>query len=417
MKRAVQIVVLLILLFLVYQFVSMLLINEHTLSYIITNDDKNFQITEKFKKVNHSHDYFFEIEVDDHQFVFHNTSNLNKKKQVIDHVEYFTVGNLFCIYPVIEEKGESKQNDILCDQAGKLVTYSYLRQQNNKVVDAFVQNLQQKEYSNISWDQFDEPESFEQLTLYPKNMVEGYHILLWNYRGIDIVNHDSKYTFHLLNQDRYENTLSRLVGKYYIFPNYDSKHEFNEWYSIDVVDWTKETLNMDQTVSFDSYVNGVVDGKLYLVDKDNQKQFAVDPKKKEVQEVGNVDLQGKYYYNQWEDRNFYDFMNQNLYFQTSISLESMSKKYGDIEVKKSNQEYYFKTSDGSFYETFEGNLEKEVLLFQDANVVDWKVVDNVIYFLSGSTIYQYDNYTGLKKVVQSNELKYNYQNIFEVYKK
>lgn len=417
MKRAIQIVILLVLLFFVYQFVSMLFINEHNVSYIVTTDNKKFSVKEKFHKVKGFHDYFFEVEVDKNNFTFHNSSNLNKKRQVIDHIESFVYEDLFCIYPVIIGKGDIKQNDILCNQDGHTVTYSYLKQQNNQIVEAFVQNLQQKEYVNASWDHVDEPEIFEKMKVYPKNIVDDYNIMLWNYRGINILNRNSKYTFNLLNQDRYENTHSRLVGKYYIFPNYDEKHEFSEWNIIDVIDWTKETFEMNQKISFDSYVNGVVNGELYMIDKDSKKQFAIDPKKKEVREVGNVELGGKYYNNKWENKNFYDFINQNLYFQDIVKLDSMSKKYGQIDIKKSNKEYYFKTEDGSFYETFEENSDEEILLFKASNVVEWKVIDNVIYYLSGSTIYQYDNYTGLKKIVDSNELKYNYQNIFEVYKK
>lgn len=417
MKRVFQVVLLLVVLFFGFQFISMLFINQHETSYIVKVDDKEFAIKEEFRKKEKIHDYYFEIDIDKHHFAFHNSSNLNKQKQVIKNIEYFDVGNIFCIYPIIEEKNGSSQNDILCDSDNQIVTYSYLKQKNNIYVEGFVQNLQKKEYSNISWDQFNKLESYENLTIYPSNLVKDYSVLVWNYRGIDIINYQSKYTFKVLSMDRYENTHSHLIGKYYMFPNYDEKHDFTNWNLINVEEWDKENFTMEETVSFDSYVNGIVDGELYLIDKDNKRQIAVNPKKQTVREVGNVDTGGTYYDGKWHSKNIYDFINQKLYFNENFSLDAIEKKYGPVDIKKSNQEYYFKTNDGRVYQTFEKNDEEAILLFQDANIVDWKVVDNVIFYLSGSTIYQYDDYTGLKKVIESNEFKYNYENVFEVYKK
>ncbi len=414
MKRVVQMVLLLAMIFLVYQFITMLFINEHKVSYILKEDDLTFSIVEEFRKSDR-HDYYFEVDVEDHHFAFHNSSNLNKKQHVIQKIESFKTGNVFCIFPVIE--GASKQNDILCDHNGAIVAYSYLKQQNDIYADAFVQRLQHLEYQNTSWDQFDQPDSYAGMTIYPGSLGEDRYVAVWNYRGVDLISHDKNQTFSILGQDQYENTHGVMIGKYFVFPDYNQKHEFSQWNMIDIVARTKEELTMDTPISFDSYINGVVGDELFITDRSNLRQFAINFQKKTTREVGNVDSLGTYYAGKWETKSIYDLVNQDLYFQNVVVPQEIRNRYGDVEIQKSYNQYYFKTSDGSFYQTFEGHLDQAILLFQDAQVVDWQVVEDGLYFLSGDTIYQFDDYTGLKRILQNNEFKYNHQNIFGVYKK
>lgn len=419
MKRVLMFTIFLGVLFLTYQFLVMLFVSNHHISYRLEEKEQVFFVQESYTLENKKHDYYFEIETKGHHFTFHNTSNLNKKKQVIQKIEYFESGNLSCIYPVLGKGKENKQNDILCtDQSGKLYDYSYLKQQNNLVVNAFVQRLQQLEYLNPSWKEENKKEVFAKLTIYPENMLKDYYIALWNYRGVDVISQNSRHSFPLVKKDRYENTHSRLIDKYYILPNYDQKYDFTDWIILDIVEWRESKLSMKGKVSFDSYINGIVGDELYLLDKNNKIQYAINPITEKIRIVGNAELNGQYYENgAWETRNIYDFINQELYFVDEITLSELEQQYGKMDIKQSGRTYYFKTEDGKIYLTFQDHLDQAVLLFQDPKMVDWKVEEGVIYFLSDSTIYQYDEYSGLKPVIESNELRYNYKNIFEVYKK
>ena len=42
----------------------------------------------------------------------------------------------------------------------------------------------------------------------------------------------------------------------------------------------KKTIKLKNKISTDSYINGVVDKKIYLTDKDNLIQYKIDPKKR-----------------------------------------------------------------------------------------------------------------------------------------
>ena len=49
------------------------------------------------------------------------------------------------------------------------------------------------------------------------------------------------------------------------------------------------------------------------------------------------------------------------------------------------------------------------------HISTWKVVDDTIIFVKGNSLYFYNDEYGLKKVFSNNELKYNYNNICDLY--
>lgn len=417
-KRIFGFFIFFVILYLTYQFVVMLFIEKHQTTYQLEENDKVFSIQENYTVDNKKHDYYFEIKVDDHEFAFHNMSNLNKKKQVIEKIEYFESGDWFCIYPILTTGKTNNQTEIVCNRNQQLYTYTYLNQQDNKVVNLFVKKLQNLEYKNDSWNTNNKKEEFGNLTVYPDNIKENYYITIWNYRGLTIINQDNKLSYPLLRQDQYENTHGRLIRKYYCIPNYDQPYDFTEWKVLDILSLDEDVITMKGEISFDSYINGIVKNELYIFDKSNKKQYAINPTTLGVREVGNIEIDGQYYQdNKWETRNIYEFLDQEVIFDEKQEIDAISKKYGKVEIKKSNNIYYFKTEDGKVYMTFADHFDKSVLLFENKDILEWKIVDNVIYFLSDTTIYQYDESTGLKPIILNNEFKYNYKNIFDVYKK
>ena len=60
-----------------------------------------------------------------------------------------------------------------------------------------------------------------------------------------------------------------------------------------------------------------------------------------------------------------------------------------------------------------GNKE---LLFSVDSIDDWKVLRNTIIFVKNGILYKYTEYNGLEKILKSNELKYNYLNIYDYWK-
>ncbi|MCR5020025.1 hypothetical protein, partial [Ruminococcus sp.] len=63
------------------------------------------------------------------------------------------------------------------------------------------------------------------------------------------------------------------------------------------------------------------------------------------------------------------------------------------------------------------NTKYSKLLLELEDIKEWKVYDNVIVIMAKDAIYTYTEKEGLRKIVQSNELKYNYKNIYKIGKK
>ena len=59
----------------------------------------------------------------------------------------------------------------------------------------------------------------------------------------------------------------------------------------------------------------------------------------------------------------------------------------------------------------------KILLTEVDDVSHWLVRNREVVLLIDDTIYSYDDYSGLRKILTTNELKYNYENIFEIGKK
>ena len=98
-----------------------------------------------------------------------------------------------------------------------------------------------------------------------------------------------------------------------------------------------------------------------------------------------------------------------------ITVDEISKKYGDSKIYKSNNTYYFKTKDNMFYKSNINYPDKATKLFKSGKISTWKVVDDTIIFVSGNSLFFYDENYGVKKVLSNNELKYNYNNICDLY--
>ncbi len=60
---------------------------------------------------------------------------------------------------------------------------------------------------------------------------------------------------------------------------------------------------------------------------------------------------------------------------------------------------------------------KKILLFQDATITDFQVVEDTLFYLSDGIIYSYHLFDGWHPLIGKNEFRFNSQNIYHVIKK
>ena len=171
----------------------------------------------------------------------------------------------------------------------------------------------------------------------------------------------------------------------------------------------KKTIKLKNKISTDSYINGVVDKKIYLTDKDNLIQYRIDPKKRKVEEVGNTNDGGlTYQNNEFKSINMYEFRKTEIKYEQDYTDIISDYQY----INKVNNNYYYLKND-TFYKYNSIFGVTQVLFKSEAENIVMNNED--IYFVKDNKLYLYDGY--LREILKYDELSFNSTNRYAVYKK
>lgn len=412
MKKIISILILISLLFFVCQWGIVSFKKEHEVSYKVYYKDEIFNIKEYYQKEEgNKYDIFINHKDDTYSYIVNN--KYNKQKKIIKEIKYYNENNDSCIYPILES-GEGTY--IECSQNGKIYTETSYPNQNfiNKIKTALIE---EGYYKNKQID-LNETKNINKNVYYEDALIDSDIITVWNYKGIDIIKTNDSTFINGLGFDKYENNHSYLVGNYYIIPNYLSSKvlEFDSVTIINIENKEIKRLKLNHTLSSDTYINGVIDEKLYYTDPSNLLQIEINPKKEKVRLIGSKEIGGQSYKGKWDNANIYDFVSSKILFTEKIPDE-ITKKYNYEQIIESNMNYYFYNKKGEVYRISKYNIDKPVLLFKISNLNNFKVVDDTIYFVSNDTLYSYQANNGITTILKNNELRYNTINRVDVYRK
>jgi len=196
--------------------------------------------------------------------------------------------------------------------------------------------------------------------------------------------------------------------------------QFRNFYIIDMINGKVETIKAPNYISFDSYIQGIVDNKIYIYDKDNEKQYMINSKEKTVKEVGNNKKKIKYYeQNKWEKITTTK-ANKNLTFNL-IEEELEFQKYDEVyhvggEV---SGYYYLLEKQETGYHLYRTPSQNKKMITYISTVNDTKniyLLDDYVYFLDGQFIKYYHDTTGVRTLLEYRELEFNKNIIFGVAK-
>lgn len=412
MKRAISLIVVLFCLIFVVQLGSTFFKSEHDIKYDVTSGDTTFKVEEMYEK-KQDNTYDLKIDYNNISYFYTVPNTYNKQKKIIKNIEVYNKNNTICILPILID---DKNLDIECSIDS--VLYSYEALKNNSSVLEFVSYLKDKKYTSLAWeDEILDEINYNNSIIYKNNILSTDSIVLWKYKGIDVITDNNRNTYTLYSYDKYENTHGTVVGKYYVVPSYDGSKvfDFNELSIIDLEKNKQDLIKTDAVINQDTYINGVVDNKLYYFDPDNLTQYEVDPANKKISVFGKTGKSAQYYNGKWSTLNVYDFVGTKKQFEIEVPQEI--SKYNPKKVFSTNTGYYFITSDNSFYRVARNHFDNPILLWKIDGIKEIQVVGDTIYFIKGDTIYYYNNDNGIRRVIKNNELNYNYTNIYGVYRK
>ncbi len=407
MKRIFKVILTIAVLYFIFQFGVSFFKNHHLIEYEIISDDLTFTISEEYKTDGNS-SYYFDVEVNDLVFNLYLEHNYNKQIKVIENIEYYKTDEVLCVFPIFID---DIYGEVICHKDNNYYTKDTLEEAN-----IFATKLSESDIDSALLKSDNETVEHGINIVYQNNILEDNTVVVWNYKGIDVFNNEELKAMDVLSSDQYNNTLGTFVEQYYFIPNYNQEHEFNRAYMIDVLELERTSEYISAEISHNSYVNGSVDNKLYITDKDNRVQYSIQTKSLMVVTLSD-ESNGKFYDGSWSDVDLSQLVDTNLYFGEEIEVPEELSNYSVKSIYKVYDYYYFISSDGGLYRVFSDNLSSPVLLDKDPGIKELIVRDNVIYYMIGDTVYYYSSTTGVKPVVTNSEFNYNSNNIYDVYKR
>lgn len=424
MRRLVFTVLVLFILYILFQIGFNYFGTGHKSTYQIYDNDIKFEVKEVSTAniKNESNNYYLEIAKNDLVFNIQIFENLYGAEKILKEIKYYEVNQYKCIFPLFV--GERNLTDLLCMEDGIQKPLSLLKEKTS-VLATIVEELKAYGYNEnqFSDDKLD-IKTHKTMTTYVNNIINNHFVSINNYRGIYTISNENLQKMQevkLFASDTYERPLSAIVDKYYITADYDQKYAFDKLYIVNLTDNKVSELYTGKKIEHDSYIQGIVDNKLYIMDKSNKKQyeFRLDPFS--IIEIGNINTKIKYYnLGEWSRIELNDAIATNKQF--IINQSESNSEYVRIDKVGNNLSgyYYYYKKVGNMYNVYRAsvqNKDKLMHIFNTNKISDIVYTEDFVYYSIGKEVKYYSDKTGIKTLFENSELEFNSALYFNVYKR
>lgn len=400
MKKLFVMLVVLFIAYLGIQFIFYWFSSGQDNVYEIESKGSIFEIKEVSNFTSKVDSYSYTVTVDNKVFWFEIFHDYGKASQVLTDIHYDKNNN--CILPIF--KDNLVLIDMICLNDNEYNFYHNIKGQNESL-DNFVLDIGQY---NI--EQFSDNASaslIEQLNVYKSNLISDHYIGFNNYKGVYVISgniNSSVYNISLFNNDVYKQKLGQFIGQYYVVPDYNENYEFNKINVVDLVNLNTFVITSNNAISFDSYIQGVVDNKIYLYDKDSKIQYEIDPINKTIVVLSTNQI--KYYNGSWTTMTVAE-ANEEKKFITDTN-DYVDSQYERID-KVGNYYYLYKKVNNQYnvYRMRSEDQQSLIHLFSTKSIDSVFYVDNYIYFVNGNIIQVYNDIFGVRNIIDYQELEFN----------
>ena len=132
-----------------------------------------------------------------------------------------------------------------------------------------------------------------------------------------------------------------------------------------------------------------------------RKQYTIDIRKKKIEE-SSFKTNNYIIYNNKRKRT----INKNEFFQKQQLFQN------NVE-----ENYTYFKQENKIYKRLNKSKSGSILLLKLDGIKEWSLIADEIILLQDNAIYSYTEEKGLRKIIENNELRYNYKNIYQVEKK
>lgn len=378
----------------------------HFVEYKVGDFNVKETLTQNNKK--EIDNYYLEISKDDLTFTY-KIENIKKGSKIIKEIKYFENSNYKCIMPILNAK--NKING-MCLKDDIYYNYSQISGSDPEIDNFF------KDYSETYYNNDRILKDNSNLYVYD-NLISDDFLAIEHYKGIYIINSTGYKKINLFKKETYEKNISTVVDKYYLVADYDEDYEFHKFYIVNLENNRKYTIISDNAISFNSYIQGVIDNSVYLIDKDNKIQYRIDIKSKNILVIGNEKKAKKYVNGEFVETGIYEMVENEVLFNNYSIEDKTNEKYSKIDFigneKTGFYYYYLKTKNGyKVYKASINNPNKLIYLFETTNMNSVKYNGFNIYFVNGEYIYAYDS-SKTRLITRYIDMAYNEKLKFYVY--
>lgn len=424
MKKMFMMLITLFALYFGIQYAFRFIGNGHHEEYNLKINDISFNINETLtiNKKNEDDNYYFEIKFNNQIINFQLYDLMNRGERVIEDIKYYQDDKYSCILPIFENN--QVKTDIMCLDKKIIYNYHTIMNKNSKL-DNWVKTIEQYNIETRS-DNKKNPAINGILTAYYDNIQENHYVAFSDYKGLILTNKTipSKFkTIKLFDKDVYNREIEFIINNKYITADYAQQYQFNRFLVVDIVTGDVKKIDTPTSISFDSYIQGVVNEELYLIDTDNKIQYKLNLEKLTISEIGSEQHGAKHFNNGvWETTNINQLIKNKTIFISDEPVDYIDNTYEKIDKQGNvySGYYYLYKKNGNKYDLYRANVQNTDVknyLFSTTNLNSVIYVENNIYYLNGTEIKCYNDEFGIKTIMQSDELKYNKNLFYYVYYK
>lgn len=328
-------------------------------SYSLEYDISDYKISENYDSNNKV--YYYEITYNKQKYNFIEEIDYQKDKKLISDISSYNEGTLSCL----KIESDYFEANPLCNEEDILVDYRL-----NKEVEET------------------EPLQIENYFLY-QDIKDLY---LWSYKKFIYFEDNKLKEIKLFDKDIYEIPLATKINEYIIVPDYEQEYSFNSVYIINTTNNKVDKWKLKYDISFDSYVLGINDKSLFILDKKENIEYELVPHKKKMRIVATKNKQATVY------------------------------NYGEIEKVPTkqlvNSEYSFKYKTFYHYSLIDNQLYLSYLDSSLKTKVSNQKIRTIIatnkdeiYYLVDNTLFKYSLKNGEQKLISYSDWEFNYQNL------
>lgn len=414
MKKLLRLLLFLFSIFIIVQILFNIFSSGYKIEYKVDSFDILEIRTQNIK--DEIDNYYFEIKTDNHVFSIQTYKNLKLSKKIISEIKYYKDDNYECILPIT--KKHAIFTDIICTKNNIEFLYHDIKGTNSKL-DEFVNSIELYD-GKIYEHPLEIKKHNTYISVYnvlPNDMYLG----LESYKGIYLINQrDGYYAKDLFVKDTYSKDIHVFIKNYYLTADYDEEFEFHDFYLVNLKNHNIKKLTSNNKISMYSYIQGVINNSVYLLDTASKKQYEINIKTNTVIEIGNETTGMKYYKdNKFETINIYEGINNKLLFEENISDNNFNNEYDKVEKvgnKKSGYYYLFKKNNNKYdvYRINVQNLNIKYYLFSTDDINNIIYIDDSVYFKEGEYIKYYSDSEGIIFILKNNEINFNSNLIFGI---